>query len=102
MISRAPRYEYVLPIEFRPSAEFAWTEGRMVNASRTGILFRSPVQLEPGTDLDVRFRLRDSAEMKCRCRVVRQAQRDRELLVGICILRSQFGGEIDIPETNCG
>jgi hypothetical protein len=38
---RAPRYEIDAPVRFRRPGDTDWRHGRMVNASRTGVSFRT-------------------------------------------------------------
>ena len=50
---RAPRFELEVPVRFRGVGESAWSTGRTVNASRTGVLLRggdSQLELRDGVE----------------------------------------------------
>jgi hypothetical protein len=50
---RAKRYPIRIEISFRESGKKEWHEGRSMNISRTGILFRTEKELIPQTHLEM-------------------------------------------------
>jgi hypothetical protein len=53
---RAQRFPIRVPLEYRTSGETAWTVGKTINISCTGVLFSSPKGVEPETSLAMKIR----------------------------------------------
>ena len=75
--ARQPRFEVVVPINFRRTGEFSWNMGKTNNLSRTGVLFRAVLPLKPESKVEFEFVAppefgTEAGEMlSCRAQVVR-------------------------------
>jgi hypothetical protein len=71
----AHRYALDLPLRYRRAGDAGWREGRTVNASRTGVLFRTADEaFEAGVEIELQFELPApirSAGIHCTGAVVR-------------------------------
>jgi hypothetical protein len=54
-VARAPRFPIQAPLSFRAGGEKAWHEGTTINISRSGVLFKSDLALDPKTVLEMRI-----------------------------------------------
>lgn len=78
MVPRAPRYAIRTGIQYRCAGNMGWSNGRVENISRSGILFQGGEVVEPNSPIEMRFRLpveianEAGAEVICRGAVVRQ------------------------------
>lgn len=91
---RATRFPLHVPVYFRELDSRKWLHGTTENISYTGILFRSLAPLLPETELSLRVQLPvrtkglQSAEVRCKAKVVRvepsQAQ-DRLTALAVAI-----------------
>lgn len=96
---RARRFEFALPLQYRPVGEKAWCEGQMENISRSGVLFRAPALLDIDTEVELCFVLPVTGARPaiwCRGRVVRKVVRGGDtrrpgLAVTIACYRFQRG-----------
>jgi len=73
-VGRAPRFALREPLRYRPAGAARWSEGRIENISRSGVLFWCPQPLDVDTQLEVSFTLPTGARapaILCRGRVVR-------------------------------
>ncbi len=52
---RQPRFEVVVPVNFRRPGEFSWNMGKTNNLSRTGVLFRAVQPLKPESKVEFEF-----------------------------------------------
>ena len=71
---RATRFDLPLPLRYRSAGTGAWTEARIENISRSGVLFRADRLLPVGTPVEMTFALRPGVLARpvlCRGRVVR-------------------------------
>ncbi len=75
--SRAPRFPIVTPVLWRPRSRESWSSGTGVNASRSGMLFRTDNIPQVGTEVELIIGLSwepeasESADVKCSGRIVR-------------------------------
>lgn len=76
--TRAPRYRLQIPLRYRSTSEQEWREGRTVNISRSGVLFRTDHLMPLQTPIEMLLALpaevgggEDAATVICRGRVVR-------------------------------
>lgn len=56
-ISRACRFPIQIPLKFRESGSREWHAGQSINISRTGILFKSDIDVLPKTLLEMQILL---------------------------------------------
>ena len=71
---RAPRFTVEVPLRYRPAGTTAaWSDGRIENISRSGLLFRGERALPVDTPVEMTFALpvRNARDLFCRGRVVR-------------------------------
>ncbi len=54
---RERRLRHEVPVLFRVKGKEEWSEGTTENISRSGVLFRSPVSLEPHTKVELKFQM---------------------------------------------
>jgi len=54
-VARAPRFPIQAPFSFRAGGEKIWHEGTTINISRSGVLFKSDLVLDPKTVLEMRI-----------------------------------------------
>jgi hypothetical protein len=54
-VARAPRFPIQAPLTFRAGGEKSWHEGKTINISRSGVLFKADHALEPKTMLEMRI-----------------------------------------------
>jgi PilZ domain len=52
---RERRLRHDVPLQFRVKGSEEWSQGTTENISKSGVLFRSPVSLEPETKLELKF-----------------------------------------------
>ncbi len=100
--SRAPRFPIQIPMRFRESGAKEWHEGKSINISRTGILFRSDMDVLPKTLLEMQIILppeivgKKQVQVRCWGPVVRMAplapDNDGTASAAV-ILRYRFHGE---------
>ena len=69
--ARAQRFPLNFPLQFRSSGMLQWQKGRIVNISRTGILFQSDEMLPTNSALDIRISLPLKVTLLCQGSVVR-------------------------------
>ncbi|MGH9395392.1 MAG: PilZ domain-containing protein [Terriglobia bacterium] len=96
---RAERFAIELPIRYREIGTAAWHEGKTVNISMSGVLFRATQALHPRTGVEVALTLPvvisglAPAKIECRGTVVRHgrvAGADKSLVLAASILRYRF------------
>ncbi len=74
---RAPRFSIPMSIQYRRPGEVAWLEGRVVNISRSGVLFGARRVLEVNSAVEMNFELpveiggEAGAVVVCRGEIVR-------------------------------
>ena len=51
--ARAPRRILQVPVQYRPTGDVAWLEGRSENISRSGVLFRADHSISPETPIEM-------------------------------------------------
>lgn len=71
---RAPRFDLPVPVRYRFAGTAAWSEGRIENISRSGVLFRAERALPLDTAVELTFALPvgpAARDLLCRGRVVR-------------------------------
>ena len=70
---RATRFDVPVPLRYRLAGTAAWSEGRIENISRSGLLFRVERPLPVDTAVEMTFALPVPAgrDLLCRGRVVR-------------------------------
>jgi len=84
-VARAPRYVLELALQYRARGTDEWMDGRTVNMSRSGVLFRGEQDCSPNTILDMRIALPSelSGELQtrivCRGYVVRKQATEAEI-----------------------
>jgi PilZ domain len=96
---RAPRYSIDVPLRFRRPDDAAWRQGRTVNASRTGVAFRTPEgELPTGCVLLMEFALPGTlhpASVECSGTVVRcESSEAGETAIAMTIEDYRFAGGI--------
>lgn len=52
-IPRAPRYQVLIPLRYRPIGESAWLDGQSENISHTGVLFQPEAPLSRHTPIEM-------------------------------------------------
>jgi PilZ domain len=52
---RQPRFSVELQLNYRKVGDFAWSQGKTENLSRSGVLFRTAKPLEVNSPVEVRF-----------------------------------------------
>ena len=81
-VSRAPRFPIVTPVLWRPRSRDNWSNGTSVNASRSGMLFRTDQLPAVGTEVELIIALSweaeasENADIKCSGRIVRTNESD--------------------------
>jgi PAS domain S-box-containing protein len=76
-VSRAKRFNFRIPLKYRPLGEHAWSSGTTENISRSGVLFRAEKGIPPQGQLEINLVLPEeisglpAAEVVCRGEVVR-------------------------------
>ncbi len=76
---RAPRFTIRTSLIYRATGQTSWSQGKIENISRSGLLFRGEHPLEPNTGVEMRFVLpvevlgESAAEVVCEGTVVRSA-----------------------------
>ncbi len=71
---RATRFDVPVPLRYRSVGTSPWSEGRIENISRSGVLFRADEPLPVDTPVEMTFALPvgpDARDVLCRGRVVR-------------------------------
>lgn len=56
-LMRAQRFAIQMPIQYRPTGETGWREGRVENVSRSGVLFQAGQIMDVGTPVEMSFEL---------------------------------------------
>ncbi len=54
-VARAPRFPIEAKMQYREGGESAWHEGKTINISRSGVLFKSDYAVEPRKVLEMRI-----------------------------------------------
>ena len=67
----AERFPLIVPLRFRKSGTSYWLEGRTMNLSRTGILFKADEALPADSLLEIRVELYADSMLECHGYVVR-------------------------------
>ena len=76
-IARERRLRHVVPVSFRVNGEGEWLSGTSENLSRSGLLFRSAVELSSGAKLEIKLEMPselagdEDAEVVCKATVAR-------------------------------
>jgi hypothetical protein len=70
-VERARRFPLKIPMSYQKSGMLDWQDGKTVNISRTGILFRAEEKLAQDTQLDIRVQFSPLVTMMCQGAVVR-------------------------------
>ena len=70
-IPRAPRFPLNFPLHYRKSGVQYWQDGRTINMSRTGILFRADEKIPAEAVLDIRINFPLKATLVCQGSIVR-------------------------------
>jgi hypothetical protein len=99
---RAPRYEVDAPLRFQRPGESDWRHGRTVNASRTGVSFRTmDGGVPPGSALHMELTFSGFARpssVECTGKVVRCESLDAGLTaIAMTIEVYRFTGDADPP-----
>jgi hypothetical protein len=73
----APRFSLTLPVRYRVAGEQLWSPASTRNLSSSGVLFRAPQPLKPGTWVELEIELSEamsvtSSRVRARGEVVRQ------------------------------
>jgi hypothetical protein len=82
--NRAERFQIRIPVRYREPRGRVWFEGKTVNISRSGVLFRTDSILSPKTPVEMRLALpaviknEAPGEVLCKGVVVRTEQSDIE------------------------
>ena len=69
--ARAERFPLSVPLRFRKNRTSHWLEGRTMNLSRTGILFKTDEALPADSLLEIRVELHANSMIECHGYVVR-------------------------------
>jgi hypothetical protein len=70
-MDRAQRFPLKIPITYLKPGRMDWQDGKTLNISSTGILFRAEEKLEQNTILDIRVLFSRKLTMSCQGLVVR-------------------------------
>lgn len=54
---RERRLRHEVPVQFRVKGTEEWSQGTTENISKSGVLFRSPLSMEPETKLELKFEM---------------------------------------------
>jgi hypothetical protein len=68
---RAPRFPLRMPLQYQKSGAPHWFEGKTLNISRTGILFRTDESVPKDATLDIRVEFPGKVTFSCQGSVVR-------------------------------
>jgi hypothetical protein len=71
LVARAHRSPLKIPLHYRKSGMDQWLDGRTINISRTGILFRAEESIPPNSVLDILVEFPSRAALTCQGTVVR-------------------------------
>jgi hypothetical protein len=80
--SRAPRYDLVLPVFYRPIGNEEWYAGTSQNISRSGLIFSLNADLEIGSKIEVHVVFHTNErlwpnDILCTGEVVRKAEEEQ-------------------------
>jgi hypothetical protein len=81
MVPRAKRFPVAIRVLWRPRGVTEWFESESVNASRTGVLFRSQREIAVGTEVELLLPIGEenvasagAADVLCAGRIVRATE----------------------------